>query len=66
MHTRIQEFSSGGGGGGGGSFTEVKWLISKETIIVQGSRWGPTFSRGVQLFQGGGGGVKLLIPYRNL
>ena len=34
-------------------FTEVKWLISKKTIF-QG---GPTFSRG--------GGVQLLIPYRN-
>ena len=29
--------------------TEVKWLISKKTIIFQGSR-------GVQLFPGGGGG----------
>ena len=29
-------------------FTEVKWLISKKTIIFQGSRGGggPTFSRG--------------------
>ena len=36
-------------------FTEVKWLISKKTIIFQGSRGGPTFSRGggVQLFPGG-------------
>ena len=34
-------------------FTEVKWLISKKTIIFQGSRVGPTFSRGVQLFPGG-------------
>ena len=50
-------------------FTEVKWLISKKTIIVQGSRGCPTFSRG----GGGGGGggptfsrgVQLLIPYRN-
>ena len=33
--------------------TEVKWLISKKTIIFQGSRGGPTFSMGVQLFQGG-------------
>ena len=40
-------------------FTEVKWLISKKTIIFQGS---PTFSRGVQLFPGG---VQFLIPYRN-
>ena len=24
----------------------VKWLISKKTIIFQGSRGGPTFSRG--------------------
>ena len=41
-------------------FTEVKWLISKETIIFQSSRGGPTFSRGggggVQLFPGGGEG----------
>ena len=37
--------------------SEVKWLISKKTIIFQGSR-------GVQLFPGGGG-VQLLIPYRN-
>ena len=40
-------------------FTDVKWLISKKTIIFQGFRGGPTFSRGgggVQLFPGGGGG----------
>ena len=53
----------------------------KKSIIFQGSREGPTFSRGgggggegptfsrggggrVQLFPGGGG-VQLLIPYRN-
>ena len=46
-------------------FTEVRWLISKKTIIFQGSRGGLTFSRG-----GGGGGnlsrgVQLLKPYRN-
>ena len=75
-----RNFRQGGGGGGGGgpgqsdkksSFlffffffffssaysSEVKWLISKKTIIFQGSR-------GVQLFPGGGG-VQLLIPYRN-
>ena len=39
-------------------FTEVKWSrsISKKYIIFQGSRGGPTFSRGgggVQLFPGG-------------
>ena len=64
---RIQDFSSGGGGGPGQSdkkklttffsthLTEVKWLISKKTIIFQGSRGGPTFSRGrgVELFPGG-------------
>ena len=32
-------------------FAEVNWLISKKTIIFQGSRGGPTFSRG------GGGGL---------
>ena len=35
--------------------TEVKWLISKKTIIFQGSR-------GVQLFPGGGGGSNCLFP----
>ena len=35
--------------------TEVKWSISRKSIIFQGSRRGPTFSRGggVQLFPGG-------------
>ena len=35
--------------------TEVKWLISKKTITFQGSRGGPTFSRGEgsNFFQGG-------------
>ena len=39
-------------------FTEVKWSFSKKSIIFQGSRGGPTFSKGggVQLFPGGGGG----------
>ena len=65
----------GGGGGGGVQVnltkkadifflssaysSEVKWLISKKTIIFQGSR-GSNFFQG-----GGGGGVQLLIPYRN-
>ena len=35
--------------------SEVKWLISKKTIIFQGSR-------GVQLFPGGGGGSNCLFP----
>ena len=41
--------------------------LKKKTIIFQGSRGGPTFSRGggSNFFQGGGGGVQLLIPYRN-
>ena len=48
-------------------FTEVKWLISKKTIIFQGSRGGPTFSRGggggSNFFQGGGGGgTNCLFP----
>ena len=35
-------------------FTEVKWSTSKKSNIYQGSRWGPSFSRGgVQIFQGG-------------
>ena len=32
------------------------WFISKKTIIFQGFREGPTFSRGDRLFPGGGGG----------
>ena len=35
-----------GGGGGGGGSRSVKWSISKKSIIFQGSRGGPTFSRG--------------------
>ena len=35
--------------------SEVKWLISKKTIIFQGSR-------GVKLFPGGGGGSNCLFP----
>ena len=37
-------------------FTEAKWSISKKSIIFQGSRGGPTFSRwggGSNFFQGG-------------
>ena len=47
-------------------FTEVKWLISKETIIFQGSGGGPRLSRGggSNFFQGGGG-VQLLIHFIN-
>ena len=70
-HARIQEFSSGGGEGGGSRsvkqkssayFTEVKWSISKKSIIFQGSRGGQKFSRGCQTFSRG---VQLLIPYIN-
>ena len=36
-------------------FTEVKWSVSKKSVIFQGSRGGPTFSRGgSNFFQGGG------------
>ena len=35
-------------------FSEVKWLISKKTIIFQGSRGGTTFSRGGLTFSRGG------------
>ena len=39
-------------------FTEVKWSISKKSNIFQGSRGGPTFSRGGggPTFSRGGGG----------
>ena len=46
-------------------FYSRKWLISKKTIIFQGSRGGPTFSRGVQIFSGYGG-FQLLIPIENI
>ena len=56
-------------------FTEgVQRFISEKSIIFQGSRGGPTFSRGggptfsrggVQPFPGGGGVVQYFIPYRN-
>ena len=58
---RIQEFSWGGGGPGQSDndffkssayFTDVKWSISKKSIVFQGSRWGPIFSRGSNFFQG--------------
>ena len=69
-HAWIQEFSSGGvqvsltkkkralttffSLKSSAYFSEVKWPISKKCIIFQGSRGGPTFSRGgVQLFPGG-------------
>ena len=48
-----RNFRQGGGGGGGSRlayFAEDKWSVSKKSIIFQGSRGGPTFSRG-----GGGG-----------
>ena len=32
--------------GSSANFKEVKWSISKKSIIFQGSRGGPTFSRG--------------------
>ena len=35
-------------------FTGVKWSFSKKPFILQGSRGGPTFSRGSNFFQGGG------------
>ena len=57
-------------------FTEVKWSISKNSFIFQGSRGGPAFSRGeggsnclfpIEThitcdFPGGGGGPDPLSP----
>ena len=77
IHARIQEFSSGGGVqvsltkkaltffcffSSSAYFTKVKWSILKKSFIFQGSRGGPTYSKGVQLFPEG---VQLLIPDRN-
>ena len=79
-----RNFRQGGGGGGGfqvnltkssdslflvlSLFFSRKWLISKKTIIFQGSRGGPTFSRGAgggsNFFRGGG--FQLLIPIENI
>ena len=60
-------------GGGGGSrsicfspqliLPEVKWSISKKSIIFQGPRGGPTFSRGGgPTISRGGGGSNCLFP----
>ena len=77
-----RNFRRGGGGGGGPGqsdkkalttflvlslFYSRKWLISKKTTIFQGSRGGPTFSRGgggSNFFRGGG--IQLLIPIENI
>ena len=45
-------------------FTEVQWLLSKTTIIFQGSSGVDHFPRGSNFFQGGGG-VQLFFPYTN-
>ena len=36
-------------------------FIAERTILSKGSRGGPTFSSGDQLFPGGGGGIQMLI-----
>ena len=77
IHSLIQEFSSGGGGGGGGPgqsdkkalgtffgslaylFYRSKMVNFKENYHFYRFLRAPTFSRG------GGGGVQLLIPFRN-
>ena len=46
-------------------FIEVKWSISKKSIIFKVTEGVQHFPGVVQLFPGGWGGVKLLIPYRN-
>ena len=42
-------------------------VILKKIVIFQGLRWGPTFSRWSNFFQGGGGGGPnsnfFIIPY---
>ena len=42
-------------------YRSLEWSISKKSIIFQGSRGGPTFSRGggSNFFQGGGGSNSL-------
>ena len=46
-------------------FYRSQMVYFKENYHFHGSRGGPTFTRGVQVLSGGGGGVQLLIPYRN-
>ena len=66
-HARIQEFSSGGGGVQVSLTKKKKEMVNlKETYHFSRSQ------RGSNIFQGGGGptfsrggGVQLLIPYRN-
>ena len=63
-HARIQEFSPGGGPGQPDKKYRSQMANFKEIYIFQGSGGGPTFYRGgSNYFQGGG--VQLLIPYRN-
>ena len=43
--------------GGPGQSDKKVLTTSKNSIIFQGSRGGPTFSRGSNFFQGGGGAI---------
>ena len=77
-HARIQKFLPGGGGQSQSDkkssdnvffffkssayFTLVKWSISKKSIIFSRFQRGPTFSRGSNFFQGGGGASNCLFP----
>ena len=79
MHARIQEFSSGGGGGGQGQsnkkssdnvFFSPQLILQKSNGQFQRHLSLSRFQRGSNTFQGvqlfpEGGGVQLLIPYRN-
>ena len=67
-----RNFHQGAGGPGQSDKKALTFFVffSPQLILLKsnGSRGGPTFSRrggGVQPFPGGGGGVQLLIPYRN-
>ena len=79
-HVRIQEFSSGGSRSVKqkklcccflGVFSVLSLFDKKlngqfqRNLSFSRFQRGPKFSKGVQLFPGGGGGVQLLIPYRN-
>ena len=72
-HAQIKEFLSGGSKPDltmclffwSLTYFTVYYFITEKTILFEGFRGGPTFSRGVQLFPGEGGGGGGACPNAN-